>query len=372
MKDCNIRASLNWTFYLNRFLVIGFLSILAISCAQKKALTNAADQAAVYPSPPDTARIQYLTSLSSSKDIEKKRGDFKKYVLGEEDFKPIIKPYGAAFYKSKVFICDLDLEGLEIIDLNSGEFNYFIPKGIGKLQLPINCSIDSVGDIYIADVKRRQIVVFNKDLEFITSIGGDENFKPTDVFVTRDKVWVCNIINGSIDVFKKDSAYTFLYSITGTKSKEGKLYQPTNLFVTQEKVYVSDFGEFNIKIYDHSGEYLTTIGSYGKNIGQFTRPKGIMVDNDENLYVVDAAFENVQIFDKEGQLLMFFGGSYREPGGMWLPAKIAISYDNNNYFKKYVNSRYNLKFVILVTNNFGPDKISVYGSIELKSNKKPK
>ena len=64
---------------------------------------------------------------------------------------------------------------------------------------------------------------------------------------------------------------------------------------------------------------------------------------------------------------MFFGGSYHGPGDMWLPAKVAISYEGLESFQKYVDERYTLKYLILVTNNFGPDRLNVYGYIEEKS-----
>jgi hypothetical protein len=82
--------------------------------------------------------------------------------------------------------------------------------------------------------------------------------------------------------------------------------------------------------------------------------------------VVDAGFENVQIFDKEGQLLMFFGGPYNGPGDMWLPAKVIIDYNNLEYFQKYVHNNFNLKYLIFVTNQYGPDKVNVYGFVEEK------
>ena len=111
---------------------------------------------------------------------------------------------------------------------------------------------------------------------------------------------------------------------------------------------------------------IRTIGSYGKALGQFVRPKGIAVDYNDLLYVVDAGFENVQIFDNKGNLLMFFGGSYEKPGDMWLPAKVIIDYKNLHYFEKYVYKGFKLKYLIFVTNQYGPDKINVYGFIELK------
>ncbi len=85
-----------------------------------------------------------------------------------------------------------------------------------------------------------------------------------------------------------------------------------------------------------------------------------------NLYVVDAAFENVQIFNPEGELLMHFGGSYEGAGAMWLPAAVEISYDNLSYFEPYVDESFRLKYLIYVTNQYGPAKLNVYGFVEEK------
>ncbi|MCK5521311.1 MAG: hypothetical protein KAI81_09380, partial [Candidatus Marinimicrobia bacterium] len=49
---------------------------------------------------------------------------------------------------------------------------------------------------------------------------------------------------------------------------------------------------------------------------------------------------------------------------MYLPAQISIDYDNTEYFEKYLIPGYTLKYIILVSNQFGPDKIGVYGFIE--------
>ena len=112
---------------------------------------------------------------------------------------------------------------------------------------------------------------------------------------------------------------------------------------------------------------MDVIGGYGNLPGTFTRPKGLALDREENLYVVDAAFENVQIFNSDGELLMHFGGSYEGAGAMWLPAAVEISYDNLSYFQPYVDESFDLKYLIFVTNQFGPAKVSVYGFVEDKS-----
>ncbi|VAX27981.1 NHL repeat domain protein [hydrothermal vent metagenome] len=353
------------TKYLSAFLL--FLLLIITSCSSD--VTKQTSEIIIYPSPPDTARIQYLTKFSNSLDVTGGQSSFMEYVAGEgEQGNPIIKPYGIKIYKGKIYICDTILGGLEIIDLNEHTFEYFQPKGFGTIKKPINVDIDSKGNIYVADAARREVVVFDKDLNYINSFGNPVELKPTDIFFHDNKLFVANMLNHRIEVYDTGN-YNHLYNLPDsnyTYEDPGYLNSPTNIFVTDSLLYVSDFGAFKIKIFDLKGEFVDTVGSYGKGLGQFVRPKGIAVDRENRLYVVDAGFENVQIFDKKGKLLMFFGGTYKGPGGMWLPAKVIIDYDNLKYFQKYVDDRFNLKYLIFVTNQYGPDKINVYGYVEYK------
>ncbi len=352
---------------LSFLILLSCLALLLSACSKKQYL-SATSEVVIYPPPPDTARVQYLTSISTSVQVEGQRSGFARFILGEEKPKPVFKPYGVFMNDSLIYLCDLDLQGLEILDLKNKTFSYFTPRGLGQLKLPINCFVDSTGYLFVADASRKQVVVFDARLNYAGAIDKPGDFKPTDVFVAYNKVWVANVLSGAVDVFSRDSAFAYLYSISPANPAAGRLYQPTNLYVIRDRLYVSDFGEFNVKSYSLEGEWRQTIGSYGRMIGQFTRPKGIAVDSSGILYVVDAAFENVQMFDARGRLLMFFGGSYRAPGDMWLPAKVMLSYKGLEYFQKFVDDRYRLKYLILVTNNFGPDKLNIYGYIEEKTN----
>ncbi len=349
------------------YLFIGMLLFFAAACTKQMSITSASRQVIIYPLPPDTARIQFLTSFSSSENTARNQSAFSRFIFGKSPVKPIKKPYGIAVHSGKIYICDTGLGLLDIIDFDKNTFDYFDPQGIGKLKLPLNCFVDEDGMIYVADGVRLQVVVFDEKGNYVDAFGDADKFKPTDVFVSGNKIWVANIKNNKIHVYDKASR-KFLYSLPEAEQGEpGFLYSPANIFVTSDKVYVSDMGDFKIKIFTHDGKYLSSVGSNGTSAGQFMRPKGIAVDKEENLYVVDASFENTQILNKEGHVLLFFGGPYKGPGDMWLPAKVAIDYDNLKYFQKYVDPVYDLNYLIFVTNQYGPDKVNVYGSIQRKT-----
>ncbi|MEI6885011.1 MAG: 6-bladed beta-propeller [Bacteroidota bacterium] len=347
-------------------VLIGLLVLIAAGCSKNLSRSTAHRSAIIYPTPPDTARVQFLTAFSSSENTIGKQTAFSRFIFGESPVRPIKKPYGIAIHSGKIYICDSGLGLLEVIDLRKNTFEYFDPQGEGKLKLPLNCFVDKDGKLYIADGLRMQVVIFDADGKYLSAFGEAEKYKPTDVFVTDDKIWVANIKNNKIHVYSK-ATNQLLY--TFPQSEQGQpdfLYSPANLYVTSDKVYVSDIGDFKIKIYDHNGKFISAVGSNGTNAGQFVRPKGIAVDKEENLFVVDAGFENTQIFNKDGKILMFFGGPYKGPGDMWLPAKVIIDYDNLELFEKYVDPAYKLNYLVFVSNQFGPDKINVYASIRQK------
>jgi len=348
------------------FLII--LILFSVGCS-RNAYKFDSSSVAYYPPPPDTARIQFLTSISNSGNIEKQRSGFGRFLLGDLPIRNIYKPYGIETYQDKIYICDTDLGGLEIIDLEKKKFDYFIPKGKGRLAKPINCSHDTDGKLYVADWKRRQVVVFDEFGNYITAFGEPGDFKPTDVTVFESLVFVVDKNSNKIYVYNKNT-YTKLYSFPETEpGMEDWIYTPTNISVEDSIVYVSDIGAYKIKMYSIDGRYINSIGSHGRGLGQFVRVKGIDVDKNLNIYAVDAAFENVQIFNNKGQLLMFFGGSSKDPGGLWLPADITIDYDNLTHFNKYVDPEFSLEYLVFVTNQYGPSKVNVYGFIKPKKNK---
>ena len=346
------------------FVLTGIM--LSFSCTRQIVQAPSADEIVIFPLPPDEPRIQFLTSINTSGDVSGRQSGFNRFLFGEAPEKPIIKPYGIFIRNGKIYIADSGAGGMEIIDLVNNTFEYFIPTGMGHLQLPINCYVDENDKLYVADSKRHQIVIFDEEGKYLDAFGGKENFKPTAVSVYKGNIYLANLEAQKIQVYDTTN-FELINEFPDTNPKDSAyLFQPVNIFLANDRVYVSDFGDFKIKIYSLDGEFQKSIGEYGRNYGQFVRPKGISVDRDSNIYVVDAAFENTQVFNNEGELLMFFGGSYNGPGAMGLPAGIAITQELLDYFKPFVHENFELLQLIFVSNQYGPDKVNVYGNIKTR------
>lgn len=321
----------------------------------------------VFPPPPDTARIQFLMRFAGAADFPGDGPSWVDRITGRAVPQPQIrKPYGIDSRPGALCVSDIRLPGLALVDLRKMKFRQFQSTD-SRLVTPSSCVPDAEsGRWLVADVGAGRVMVFDSTLAFVTAFGAADSAKPIDVALSGDRIWVSDLGLHRIRVFDRRT-YALLSEFPAAQPGSPEyLLQPGHLAVGDGRVYVSDGLAFTVKVFDLEGRLLRTVGTQGRGPGQFARPKGIALDRDGNIYVVDASFQNVQIFDRDGRLLTYFGGPYAGPGYLYLPISVAVDYDNLGSFQRYVDRRFVLKHLIYVTNQFGPDKVTVYGFVELK------
>jgi DNA-binding beta-propeller fold protein YncE len=348
-----------WLPVIGSCLLLGLLSSCATAPQASKTYT-------FFPPAPDDPHIQFLTSFSGDLDLGRS-WSFGEYISGIKPAGPLVKPYGLALHGGKIFICDTVQGVVEVFDLKKRRASYFAPQGEGRMMMPVNISIDDDGTRYVADSLRNQVLVYGPDGAYLTAIGKKDEFKPTDVAVTTDRLYITDLQAHAVKVYgKADRKLLFSIPVT-TNATQGKLFSPANL--TLDKVnnhlLVSDMGGFAVQTYDLDGKYLNTIGQQGVGMGCFSLPKGVAVDREGITYVVDSRVQVVQMFDKQGRLLMYFGQPGASTHGeLLLPASVKVDYDHVGYFEKYVAPGHRCEYLILVTSQFGHDLVSVYGFLK--------
>lgn len=316
-----------------------------------------------YPSPPDKPRIQFLTAISSEDDLTNKKPGIDDFLLGgKETDKSMGRPYAVSAVKGSIYLTDRVSNDILQVDLVKSTIKPMRAGGDGALQMPSGLWITDDGSKYIADLKRKQVVVFDRENRFVMTIGDSSNLeRPVDVAVHGDLVYVCDMQKHHVAVFDRLTG-SLLSTIGKGGAEEGEFNRPTHITVDRQgNLIVNDAFNFRIQKFTPDGKFTQQQGAAGVTLGSMARTKGLVTDNDGNLYVVDAAFENVQIFNPEGQLLLFFGGAGEKPGSMYLPAGIAIDYANVPYFQKYADKNFKLKYLVYVCNMTGANKLSVYG-----------
>jgi DNA-binding beta-propeller fold protein YncE len=315
-----------------------------------------------YPEPPSLPRVQFLTSFTSSLDIEPQRSAFSRFITGgKELIRRLDKPYGVAIYDGKIYVCDTN-HTVAVFDLKKKAFEELQgAQGKGKLVQPFNISIDKDGNKYVTDPIRQQVVVFDRNDFFVKTYGTSGDWKPVDAVVYEDKLYVADIKNGEVKVFSLESG-EIVQRFGNQGEPADRLGLPTNLAFDREGfLHISDTGRFQIVKMDRDGHVRGAIGSLGTQMGTFARPKGIAIDRDDRIYAVDAAFDNVQMFTKDGQLLLFIGKAGNKPGDLFLPAKVVIDYQNIDYFRRYADPSFEIEALLLVTSQFGTNMVSIYG-----------
>ncbi|MCX6889975.1 MAG: hypothetical protein NTX51_00375 [Verrucomicrobia bacterium] len=352
-------STVRLTCIISRCALLALL-LLSGCVASRKATRKAYS---FFPPAPDEPRIQYLTAFSS--DLELGRTpSFADFITGRPaGASPLVKPYGLASTQGKLYVCDTMAASIQIFDLVKRRSRYFAPRGEGRLQTPINITVDSDGTRDVADTGRSQVLIYGKDDSYVAAMGTKDEMKPTDVAITADRLYVTDLKNHSVRVYSKADR-KLLFSIPrDPKAEKGRLFSPTNLAIDPKgRLVVSDLGAFSVQVYDLEGNYQRTIGEQGIAPGLFARPKGVATDRQGISYVVDAATQVVQMFDADGRLLMFFGqaGSSGD-GELYLPASVELDYENVALLQKKAAPGFKIEYLIWVTSQFGPHKVSVYG-----------
>ena len=320
----------------------------------------------VYPQPPETPRVQYLTTIAKPEDVEPGQSALMTFLAGPPPPRqPLGIAYGLALRNNKLYLCDRQQAMLHVVDLAARKWDYVRPTGRASFKKNIGLDVDNDGTIFVTDTVRGQVIALGPDYAFRGALGAEKEMKPADVRVHGDSVYVADM-GGKVRVYDRTTFREKAVIPAGTTNDAAKLYQPIGLDLdAQGNVYVSDAGAFRVQVYDPAGNYLRTVGRHGTSAGEFARNKGVAVDREGRVYAIDNAFQNVQIFDPQGRILMYFGEvEAGVPGHMDLPSGIIVDYDHVDFFRKYVQPGRDIEYLILVSNAGPSQQVAVYGFLK--------
>lgn len=334
----------------------------------------------LFPKLPDKPRLQFLKSFSGPEDLGVPGPSaFERFILGEPEEKEIItRPYGMAIYEGRLYVCDVGRRIVEVLDPKNHTFTYLTKDR--RLVNPVNIYIDQNGIKYITDPTAGAVFVFDSSDNLSAILGKELKIAPIDVVVRGRRCYVTDFNSNQVIVLDKITGKEIMRigeqnnkSISVLELPPGQFALISDLALDQQgNIYVTDKAAGRITKFDKSGMFLRTIGKLGLNIDELVRPKGIAIDKAGNIWVVDAAPEwservrpaapeVVKIYNPQGQLLLFFGLPGNNPGAMNLPAKVVLDYDNVELFRENAVEGANLEFLALVSNQYGLNKINVYG-----------
>ena len=96
-----------------------------------------------------------------------------------------------------------------------------------------------------------------------------------------------------------------------------------------DQIVVADGNNHRIQIFDEQGAFLLAFGLNGDGDGQFSYPRGVVVDQRGNYVVSDSGNHRVQIFNSLGQFVRKFGSYGKQNGQMDSPWGVGLLSNGN-------------------------------------------
>jgi len=158
--------------------------------------------------------------------------------------------------KGRVFVTDPALSLVHVFDTESGR-RWQITGGFHHgLVAPAYIAVDAEDNVYISDPGQAAVLVFQRNGQFLRSIGSGELNVPAGVWVDK-------------------SART---------------------------LYVADWWKSQIFVFDFAGNLMNTLGTRGAGFGQLRGPGDIVI-HDGVLVVLDTVNSRFELFDLQGNFL---------------------------------------------------------------------
>jgi DNA-binding beta-propeller fold protein YncE len=314
--------------------------LIFFGCASTSSVPAKSAGNYVWPIPPATPRIKWVTQWSDRYDFGKP-SHVMQFLIGKERIEKLRRPSGIVSDNAgNVYVSDSEIRVIFVFDIEKNVLRFL---GMGSLGAPTGLAIDNNrGILFVSDAGLAKVFGINTTTgDIVLTIGGPGVLKrPTGLVYDeqRNRLYVADSQDHAIKVFDKDGRP--LSTIGKRGNDNGEFNYPTFLALDKAgRLYVDDSFNFRIQIFDADGKFVKKFGKLGDSSGYFTRPQGIGVDSEGHIYVVDSSFNNFQIFDENGKLLMWVGNSGTKPGEFYLPVGLFVDKKDRIYVSDTFNRR---------------------------------
>ena len=236
-------------------------------------------------------------------------------------------PYSIAVDpKDKIYVVDRENHRIQKFDSN-GTFISIAEGGNGRgdadnqLDRPEDIAFSPFG-IFVTDTGNDRILKFNASFDLVTKCGtkgkDDGQFvHPHAIDVdSKGNVYVGELNRAGVQVFDSNGKFLRKWGSPGIKDGQFSIPQEHIAVDSEDRVYIVD-GASNprVQVFDSVGNFLGKIGTYCKistakgctdpdgsgplviGDGQLSKPEHVSIDINGDVYVVDRGNKRVQVFD---------------------------------------------------------------------------
>ncbi|HSO06806.1 MAG TPA: SMP-30/gluconolactonase/LRE family protein [Pelomicrobium sp.] len=306
----------------------------------------------LWPQPPEVPRYAFAGELTGEKnfhrpdDAGKGAGALFRALVGldAEPENPVVlqRPVsGVVDGEGRVYVTDVSRQAVFVFDPKAGELQVWDQAaGLVRLVAPSGIALGANGEVLVADAELGYVVRIGRDGSALGAIGKEVLTRPTGVArdPRRGLLYVADTYAHDVKAFDDEGRLVQIIGRRGTAL--GEFNFPTHLAFSNDELYVTDTMNNRVQVITAGGEGATrSLGTRGLFIGNLVRPKGVAVDGDGNIYVVESYFDTLLVYNPRGELLMPLGGSGTGTGRFYLPAGVWIDQDNRVFVADMFNGR---------------------------------
>lgn len=263
--------------------------------------------------------------------------------LGQEIKEPVVlrRPQGVAEGKDgRIWVADVSRQAVFQFDTVAGTLQVFdrVDKA-RRFVAPVGVAPLPDGGAIVSDAELG-ILVFLTATGVPRKVVGDGLFeRPTGLAVdpASDRIFVADTKANTVKVI--DHEGTLLATIGQEGDAAGQLNSPTYIALSEDRLYVTDTLNARIQVFDKEGGFVSSFGERGLYVGNLTRPKGVAVSEDGLVYVIESYYDYLLVFDLEGRLLLPIGGTGHRPGQFYLPSGVWAGQGGRVYVSDMFNGR---------------------------------
>jgi len=301
----------------------------------------APDPHPVWPPPPDTGRVEFVTAWTGVNDFPSGMwSKLRDFAAGDAGREGLRRPTGIAVTPdgARVYVLDAVRLALFVFEPQAKRSRTIEFPGIAQAPTgPFGLAMDRDENLYVTDQPSHRVVVMTPAGKLVRAFGGAQLARPVGCAVDagRGRLYVADAPQGGdaphrIAVFTLGGEFVRWIGTRGTGA--GQFNYPTYLAVDAGgRLLVVDTMNWRVQVLDAEGAPVASFGSHSDARGDFDRPKGIALDRDGRRYVADSNWDRVLVFDGTGRPLMDFGGRGTWPGGLQEPTAVAIDGANRIY-----------------------------------------
>ena len=242
-------------------------------------------------------------------------------------------PFGVVINKKgEMVISEFDGHCVTVLSLSGETFQSFGTHGSGQGQFdhPGGMTVDSKGNLLVADSHNGRIQKFTGDGQFLIAVGsvgeGPLQFVgivSIAVNPKNNKIYAADTCNNRIQVLNSDLTFSSTFGKYGTG--KGQFDRPYGVSCDSSgQIFIADYGNHRIQVFTAKGRFVRMFGQHGSCRGKLNKPICIFVDADGVVYVSESENHRISVFTSEGHFVTSFGSKGEGPGQFNGPRGIAV------------------------------------------------